>query len=73
MALARPTTVFVSATLLQLTQRSSQRFESCGRHQQREIATHQTRHKLNTGASIPAIGFGTFQDPDAQKTRSLGP
>lgn len=22
---------------------------------------------LNTGASIPAIGFGTFQDPDAQE------
>ena len=29
--------------------------------------TQQTRFKLNTGASIPAIGFGTFQDPDAQE------
>lgn len=24
-------------------------------------------HTLNTGAKIPAIGFGTFQDPDAQE------
>lgn len=32
----------------------------------RAIST-QTRFKLNTGASIPAIGFGTFQDPDAQE------
>lgn len=55
------------ATLLQLTRRSSYRFGFYGRHQQRGIATRQTRHKLNTGASIPAIGFGTFQDPDAQE------
>lgn len=26
-----------------------------------------TQHKLNTGASIPAIGFGTWQDKDAQE------
>jgi hypothetical protein len=26
-----------------------------------------THHKLNTGASIPAIGFGTWQDKDAQE------
>ena len=25
-----------------------------------------TRHKLNTGAEIPALGFGTWQDPEAQ-------
>ncbi|KAK7398610.1 hypothetical protein QQX98_012019 [Neonectria punicea] len=35
--------------------------------QTRGIATRQTRFQLNTGASIPAIGFGTFQDPDAQE------
>ncbi|KAH7140959.1 NADP-dependent oxidoreductase domain-containing protein [Dactylonectria macrodidyma] len=29
--------------------------------------TRPTRFQLNTGASIPAIGFGTFQDPDAQE------
>lgn len=26
-----------------------------------------TTHTLNTGAKIPAIGFGTFQDADAQE------
>eukprot|EP00918_Siedleckia_nematoides_P099650 GHVU01217892.1.p1 GENE.GHVU01217892.1~~GHVU01217892.1.p1 ORF type:complete len:337 (+),score=57.06 GHVU01217892.1:73-1011(+) len=26
-----------------------------------------TSHKLNTGATIPAIGFGTWQDADAQE------
>ena len=37
-------------------------------HEQiRGIATRQSRFQLNTGASIPAIGFGTFQDPDAQE------
>lgn len=25
-----------------------------------------TRHKLNTGAEIPALGFGTWQDAEAQ-------
>jgi alcohol dehydrogenase (NADP+) len=27
-----------------------------------------TSYKLNTGASIPAIGFGTWQDKDDQET-----
>lgn len=37
-------------------------------HEQiRGVATRQSRFQLNTGASIPAIGFGTFQDPDAQE------
>lgn len=35
--------------------------------QRRDYVTRQTRFKLNTGASIPAIGFGTFQDPNAQE------
>lgn len=26
-----------------------------------------TNHKLNTGATIPAIGFGTWQDKDSQE------
>ncbi len=26
-----------------------------------------THAKLNTGATIPAIGFGTWQDKDAQE------
>ncbi|KAI0483914.1 putative aldehyde reductase [Xylariaceae sp. FL0804] len=33
----------------------------------RPISTQVRRFKLNTGAEIPAIGFGTFQDPDAQE------
>ena len=35
--------------------------------QYRGVATQQTAFTLNTGARIPAIGFGTFQDPDAQE------
>lgn len=30
-------------------------------------ATCARQHTLNTGAKIPAIGFGTFQDPNAQE------
>jgi hypothetical protein len=30
-----------------------------------------TYHKLNTGASIPAIGFGTWQDKDDQEKAVL--
>jgi hypothetical protein len=32
----------------------------------RTIITRATRYTLNTGAKIPALGFGTFQDADAQ-------
>lgn len=35
-------------------------------HQARTMASI-TQHKLNTGASIPAIGFGTWQDKDSQE------
>lgn len=67
MAMPRSTLRTTAATLVQLAQRSPHTFGRCGRPQQRGIATRQTRHQLNTGASIPAIGFGTFQDPDAQE------
>jgi alcohol dehydrogenase (NADP+) len=30
-----------------------------------------TKFKLNTGAEIPAIGFGTWQDEDAQEKAVL--
>lgn len=30
-----------------------------------------TTHELNTGASVPAIGFGTWQDKDAQEPAVL--
>ncbi|OTB05347.1 hypothetical protein M426DRAFT_57106 [Hypoxylon sp. CI-4A] len=33
----------------------------------RGLQTPATQHTLNTGAKIPAIGFGTFQDPEAQE------
>jgi alcohol dehydrogenase (NADP+) len=35
--------------------------------QQRTMASITTA-KLNTGATIPSIGFGTWQDKDAQET-----
>ena len=31
------------------------------------MAYQGTRYKLNTGAEIPAIGFGTWQDAEAQE------
>jgi alcohol dehydrogenase (NADP+) len=33
----------------------------------RRITTRATTHTLNTGAKIPALGFGTFQDANAQE------
>ncbi|OBT46286.1 hypothetical protein VE00_02369 [Pseudogymnoascus sp. WSF 3629] len=39
---------------------------SHSRNARRAASTRSTRHTLNTGAKIPAIGFGTFQDADAQ-------
>lgn len=38
----------------------------CRRPYTRFISTRATRRTLNTGAKIPALGFGTFQDPDSQ-------
>ena len=35
--------------------------------QTRTMATQSTVFKLNTGAEIPAIGFGTWQDKDSQE------
>jgi alcohol dehydrogenase (NADP+) len=31
------------------------------------MACANTKFKLNTGAEIPAIGFGTWQDKDSQE------
>jgi alcohol dehydrogenase (NADP+) len=33
----------------------------------RSLTTRGTTHTLNTGAKIPALGFGTFQDANAQE------
>lgn len=35
--------------------------------QSRQLASMSTELKLNTGAKIPALGFGTWQDKDAQE------
>lgn len=35
--------------------------------EQSRMAHNGTTFKLNTGAQIPAIGFGTWQDKDAQE------
>ncbi|GKT65066.1 aldehyde reductase [Colletotrichum tofieldiae] len=40
---------------------------SLPRRQVRGVASRSVQYELNTGAKIPAIGFGTFQDPDAQE------
>ncbi|KAL3476140.1 Aldo/keto reductase [Aspergillus californicus] len=33
----------------------------------RSLATRATSYTLNNGTKIPALGFGTFQDPDSQE------
>jgi len=35
------------------------------------MATLNTNFKLNTGSEIPAVGFGTWQDKDAQEDAVL--
>jgi alcohol dehydrogenase (NADP+) len=35
------------------------------------MSTQSTKFKLNTGAEIPAIGFGTWQDKDSQYDATL--
>lgn len=36
-------------------------------HSSRTLATRATSYTLNTGAKIPALGFGTFQDAESQE------
>lgn len=61
------------AISLRVTRSSSifQAFRRCGQSllppQTRAITTRNTRHTLNNGAAIPALGFGTFQDANAQE------
>ena len=52
---------------LRLTTTASKSQTFIPRGQTRTMTTRQTRFQLNTGALIPAIGFGTFQDPGAQE------
>ena len=60
--------------MLRLTAQASSRLSQVSRHipstiniQIRTMAFANTQLKLNTGATIPAIGFGTWQDKDAQE------
>ncbi|OJJ53791.1 hypothetical protein ASPSYDRAFT_61770 [Aspergillus sydowii CBS 593.65] len=42
-------------------------FAPLRQHSLRTLATRATSYTLNTGAKIPALGFGTFQDADSQE------
>ena len=53
---ARPANLAISR-LSQITKQSIRR----------SMATQSTKFKLNTGAEIPAIGFGTWNDAHAQE------
>jgi len=58
----------VSNATARLSQISQQFSSQAPLAQQQARMAHQgTTLKLNTGASIPAIGFGTWQDKDAQE------
>ncbi len=49
-------------------QLSSSRISQFSSHiSRRTMASITTTHKLNTGATIPALGFGTWQDQDDQE------
>lgn len=49
--------------LSQLSKHLQTQFSS----QARNMSYVKTNFKLNTGAEIPAVGFGTWQDKDAQE------
>ena len=49
------------------TSRLSQVSRQFATIQTRTMAYANTKFKLNTGAEIPAVGFGTWQDKDAQE------
>jgi alcohol dehydrogenase (NADP+) len=53
--------------LIQTSSRLSQVSKQIKTPQVRTMAYANTKFRLNTGAEIPAIGFGTWQDKDAQE------
>jgi alcohol dehydrogenase (NADP+) len=57
----------LSAFSRQASTRLSQITRQLPPTQIRTMAYANTKFKLNTGAEIPAIGFGTWQDKDAQE------
>ncbi|GAB7361014.1 hypothetical protein MBLNU230_g1057t1 [Neophaeotheca triangularis] len=63
----------LSTTIGRLAQVSRQLSsqQNATRQQLRMASTAGTMHKLNTGASIPALGFGTWQDKEAQEEAVL--
>jgi len=46
---------------------ASSRISQVSSHIQRRNMASGTTHTLNTGAKIPAVGFGTWQDKDDQE------
>lgn len=57
----------LSAVSKQASTRLSQLSRQLPSTQIRTMAYANTKFKLNTGAEVPAIGFGTWQDKDAQE------
>ena len=57
------TTIFLRSTMLKIHFPSEFR--------KRGLSYNGKTHTLNTGALIPAIGFGTFQDKDQQENAVL--
>src|SRR5271170_4098590 len=57
--------------LPRLSKQASSRLSQVSRQftttQVRTMTYANTKFKLNTGAEIPAVGFGTWQDKDAQE------
>jgi alcohol dehydrogenase (NADP+) len=56
------------ARTAKLTTTATSRISQVSTHLQIRNMASITTFKLNTGASIPAIGFGTWQDKDSQET-----
>jgi len=57
----------VNTASSRLSQLTGQLQSQAASIQSRTLGTQSTSFKLNTGVSIPAIGFGTWQDVDAQE------
>jgi len=57
----------VTSASSRLSQLSGQLQSQASTLQTRALGTQGTSFSLNTGAKIPAIGFGTWQDIDAQE------
>lgn len=54
-----------------LSKTASSRLTQISSQLSTQTRTMTTQLKLNTGANIPALGFGTWQDKDAQEDAVL--